>query len=459
MSDYLGNLIARSFNLAPVLLPRLTSLYEPNSPRDMAPRFDSRPLENNVVFSSHPDKAHQIEKVYDTGHSNDAQNGFSLARAYPEQSNLRPIQNSAGLQRSGDAPNSPDNIESQHLESNKEPTNNESTKNLSGLKESRATLNRSDDTNRQQQMPGPIDAIPVASEKQDSPPVSDISQQMPGKDPPADESTERDFQSMAFQNSYQGKGSALPGDISAPELIRDISKSTPLRGSAHQSGIRSALSARKDLSASSAKSPAKDPAINPASGIIVQEAREIGQIFASGGQVKSSSMNSMDLMAFRDTLESISRGTQNPQTGKIFSTRRESSIDEDASGHDTKMLANIMDEQSESFHRLQDARSREIGRSSASREPAGQSSEPNLPPEKQIGHVRPFSIESMKDKPVADKKKPVSSVLPEPTIKITIGRIDVRAIVPQDKPKQRTVPKTTVPSLDDYLQSRNGGSL
>ena len=46
---------------------------------------------------------------------------------------------------------------------------------------------------------------------------------------------------------------------------------------------------------------------------------------------------------------------------------------------------------------------------------------------------------------------------PEPSIKVTIGRIEVRAIMSQEKPAQKSSPKVQILSLDDYLRSRNGG--
>lgn len=44
---------------------------------------------------------------------------------------------------------------------------------------------------------------------------------------------------------------------------------------------------------------------------------------------------------------------------------------------------------------------------------------------------------------------------PNPTIRVTIGRIDVRAILPSAPPSQRTVRPAPKMSLDDYLRSRS----
>jgi hypothetical protein len=47
----------------------------------------------------------------------------------------------------------------------------------------------------------------------------------------------------------------------------------------------------------------------------------------------------------------------------------------------------------------------------------------------------------------------------EPTIRVTIGRIEVRAVSPPEPPPRRTKQPTPKMSLDDYLRSRNGGTL
>jgi hypothetical protein len=46
---------------------------------------------------------------------------------------------------------------------------------------------------------------------------------------------------------------------------------------------------------------------------------------------------------------------------------------------------------------------------------------------------------------------------PEPTIKVTIGRIDVRAVMQEAPPARRTAPQPPKLSLDEYLKQRNGG--
>lgn len=47
----------------------------------------------------------------------------------------------------------------------------------------------------------------------------------------------------------------------------------------------------------------------------------------------------------------------------------------------------------------------------------------------------------------------------EPKIRVTIGRIEVRAVSPPAPPPRRTKQPTPKMSLDDYLRSRNGGTL
>ena len=47
----------------------------------------------------------------------------------------------------------------------------------------------------------------------------------------------------------------------------------------------------------------------------------------------------------------------------------------------------------------------------------------------------------------------------EPTIRVTIGRIEVRAVSPPEPPPRRTKQPAPKMSLDDYLRSRNGGTL
>lgn len=52
----------------------------------------------------------------------------------------------------------------------------------------------------------------------------------------------------------------------------------------------------------------------------------------------------------------------------------------------------------------------------------------------------------------------IPSIKPEPpTIRVTIGRIDVRAIASPTPPRQAPKPNIPKLSLEDYLKSRNGG--
>jgi hypothetical protein len=45
----------------------------------------------------------------------------------------------------------------------------------------------------------------------------------------------------------------------------------------------------------------------------------------------------------------------------------------------------------------------------------------------------------------------------EPSISVTIGRIEVRAVIAMEKPAAKSIPKVQILSLDDYLRLRNGG--
>lgn len=47
----------------------------------------------------------------------------------------------------------------------------------------------------------------------------------------------------------------------------------------------------------------------------------------------------------------------------------------------------------------------------------------------------------------------------EPSIKVTIGRIDVHAVTQPERPAKRSETKEMVLSLDEYLRSRNGGTI
>lgn len=83
-------------------------------------------------------------------------------------------------------------------------------------------------------------------------------------------------------------------------------------------------------------------------------------------------------------------------------------------------------------------------------------------------HVRPAVAETIAPKPIiAQARQNLSSnetsstdnqspIVP-PTIRVTIGRVEVRAVMPpapQAKPRAMHAPKL---SLDDYLRTRNGG--
>jgi hypothetical protein len=52
-----------------------------------------------------------------------------------------------------------------------------------------------------------------------------------------------------------------------------------------------------------------------------------------------------------------------------------------------------------------------------------------------------------------------ASTRTEPTIRVSIGRIDVRAVSPPASPPRRTKQPAPKMSLDDYLRARNGGTL
>jgi hypothetical protein len=69
-------------------------------------------------------------------------------------------------------------------------------------------------------------------------------------------------------------------------------------------------------------------------------------------------------------------------------------------------------------------------------------------------HVTPY-VEPKAPAPA----EPTAAPKPTPTIKVTIGRIEVRAIMPPAPPAPRTKPARTGPtlSLEDYLKQRNEG--
>lgn len=57
--------------------------------------------------------------------------------------------------------------------------------------------------------------------------------------------------------------------------------------------------------------------------------------------------------------------------------------------------------------------------------------------------------------PIASRRE--SNAVSAPKIRVTIGRIDVRAVSPPQPPAQETAPAAPRMSLDDYLKSSNGG--
>ncbi|MEM1251925.1 MAG: hypothetical protein AAGI69_05790 [Cyanobacteria bacterium P01_H01_bin.21] len=62
---------------------------------------------------------------------------------------------------------------------------------------------------------------------------------------------------------------------------------------------------------------------------------------------------------------------------------------------------------------------------------------------------------SSSPRPLARSSSPPSSETSGPTIQVTIGRIDVRAITPKSSPPQAPKPRSAKPSLQDYLKTRN----
>lgn len=73
-------------------------------------------------------------------------------------------------------------------------------------------------------------------------------------------------------------------------------------------------------------------------------------------------------------------------------------------------------------------------------------------------HQRPPAIQPQ----IVSWSESVASSVPTakpkpPTIQVTIGRVEVRAIVPPSPPRQSTKPPTPNLSLEDYLRSGNGG--
>jgi len=62
------------------------------------------------------------------------------------------------------------------------------------------------------------------------------------------------------------------------------------------------------------------------------------------------------------------------------------------------------------------------------------------------------------EKNLSERRSPVpESVKTAPTIKVTIGRIEVKAVMQQPPPKQTIKPHAPKLSLDDYLKQRNAG--
>jgi hypothetical protein len=75
--------------------------------------------------------------------------------------------------------------------------------------------------------------------------------------------------------------------------------------------------------------------------------------------------------------------------------------------------------------------------------------------------IQPIAIEQVASHEKTYPQAIVEPVKPEPAvIRVTIGRIEVRATTPPTPiPQQRAKQSAPRLSLDDYLRSRNGGKL
>ena len=60
---------------------------------------------------------------------------------------------------------------------------------------------------------------------------------------------------------------------------------------------------------------------------------------------------------------------------------------------------------------------------------------------------------------IHNKKEGDATYTREPIIRVTIGRVDVRAVTPPQPVQQKTRKSNPTLSLDDYLRKRNGGAL
>jgi hypothetical protein len=70
--------------------------------------------------------------------------------------------------------------------------------------------------------------------------------------------------------------------------------------------------------------------------------------------------------------------------------------------------------------------------------------------------VPPRAVPSPPSLPVAlaDPPPPAQPPPAEPTVQVTIGRLEVRAAIPAPAPEPRPKPRTSV-SLDEYLDRRS----
>lgn len=85
--------------------------------------------------------------------------------------------------------------------------------------------------------------------------------------------------------------------------------------------------------------------------------------------------------------------------------------------------------------------------------PSADTQPPAVPPTREIP-VEPTPIRPMADGPARQRRE----AQPAPTIRVTIGRIEVRATTPPTpKPPPRPARREPTVSLDQYLEQRNGG--
>jgi hypothetical protein len=384
MSDYLGNIIARSFNLTSVLQPRLVSLYESASPKEIAPLSESQRLGNTYTSSSRADESNSIDNLHNMSLSSDKrlnvnEKSIGISPQYLDQDRSDQSINAEIVKAKGfDGASRPE----------------EAT-----FPEAQLTSIRSEST---------------AKKPSEMPTIN-------AENPPTTPTSDRLEPDIGILPQY------LDQDRPAQGINAEIAK---VQGLGESSG---------------------------------QEEASLPEIQLTSMQREKPSMNSQDLIDSMDSSKRILSSISRREVVKRLSIDGQESIDENMSSYNVEIATYCKDEQPESINRLQDYLNSEKDRSEVFSNLLNQSSERDLPPTKrELSLAMPFASVPLKNRQIPDKETAESSaydIRPEPTIKVTIGRVEVRAIVPQDKPAQHSAPKIQVLSLDDYLRSRNGGSL